>query len=88
MSRFIAAHSVPFTEEALINLAKTEAPKFKDKGIKWIRTFCDFDDNKHFCEWEAPNKEGIAQIFKNLNIPFDAIYPVRTFTVASASFEK
>ena len=88
MSRFIAAHSVPFTEEQLIGLAKEEAPKFKEAGITWIRTHCDFDDNKHFCEWEAPNKEGIEQIFKRLEIPFDGIYPVKIFTVATASFEK
>jgi hypothetical protein len=84
----IVFHSVPFTEEALIGLAKEEAPKFKEAGITWIRTHCDFDDNKHFCEWEAPNREGIEQIFKRLDIPFDGIYPVKIFTVATASFEK
>ena len=87
MSRFIAVHSVSFTEEALAGLAKSEAPKFKEKGVTWLRTHCDFDDNKHFCEWEAPNKGEIEQIFKKLEIPFDAIYPVQIFDVESASIK-
>jgi hypothetical protein len=88
MSRFIAVHSVPFTEEALINFAKVEVPKAKEEGVNWIRTHCDFDDNKHFCEWEAPNKEAIERLFKKLDVPFDAIYPVKIFNAATASLEK
>ena len=87
MALFIAGHSVPFTEEDLVKLAKEEAPKFSETGITWIRTYCDFDDNKFFCEWEAPNKEAIEQIFKDLNIPFDGIYPVRIFDVTTAKLE-
>ena len=88
MPRFIAVHSVSFTGEDLIKIAKEAAPKWKEAGINWIRTYCDFDDDKHFCEWEAPNKEGIEQIFKDLDVSFDAIYPVKTLDVATASLEK
>jgi len=87
MPRIIVTHSIPFTEEALVKLAKEEAPKFSETGITWIRTYCDFDDNKFFCEWEAPNKEAIEKILKDLNIPFDGIYPVRIFDVATAMLE-
>ncbi len=88
MPRFIAAHSVPFTEEVLVKYAKEEAPKFLENDVTWIRTFCDFGNNKHFCEWEAPNKEAIEAIFERLSIPFDGLYPVRVFDVATASLEK
>jgi len=87
MPRFIAVHSVPFTEEALIKYAKEERPKFPE-GIIWKLTYCDFDNNKHFCEWEAPNKEALEQIFRDLNIPTDAIYTVQIFDVAKAELEK
>jgi len=88
MPRFIATHSVPFTEEILKKYAKEETPKFSKKKVTWLRTYCDFEDNKHFCEWEAPKKEAIEEIFKELKIPFDAIYQVRLFDVAKARLEK
>lgn len=87
MPRFIATHTVPFTEEALAKLAKEEAPKFAEAGVSWIRTYCDFENNKHFCEWEAPNKEAIEKILQDSNISFDAIYPVRIFDVAKQKLE-
>ena len=83
MPRFIAVHTAPFTEEQLKEMAKTSFPP----GISWNRTFCDFADNKHFCEWEAPNKEAIEQVFREKNVPFDAVYPVRLFDVATATLK-
>ena len=85
MPRFIAVHTVPLTEADL----KETAKKISDlpAGITWKRTYCDFADNKHFCEWEAPNKEAIEQVFKAQNMPFDAIYPVQLFNVATAELE-
>ncbi len=88
MPRFIVAHSVPFTEEVLVKYAKEEAPKFLEDKVTWLRTFCDFEGNKHFCEWEAPGKESLEAIFKRLSIPFDAIYRVKLFDVAKAKLEK
>ena len=87
MPRFIATHSIPFTEEILIKYVREEAPKFPESGAAWIRTYCDFEDNQHFCEWEATNKEAIEQIFQDLNIPVEWIYPVRIFDVATAKLE-
>ena len=83
MARFIAAHSVPFTKEALKALAKEKLPE----GIIWNLTYCDFADNKFFCDWEAPNKEVIEKELKVRNIPFDAVYPVQVFNVAKAELE-
>jgi len=88
MTRFIATHSVPFTEEVLIKYAKEEAPGFLENKVTWLRTYCDFANNKHFCEWQAPKKEAIEEIFKRLNIPFDGLYPVRVFDVATAKLEE
>ena len=86
MPRFIAVHTAPFTEEQLKATAKDMPPQLP-AGITWKLTYCDFADNKFFCEWEAPNKEVIEQIFKANNMPFDAIYPVRLLDVTKAELE-
>jgi len=86
MPRFIAVHTAPFTEEQLKALTKLP-PSQIPAGVSWKLTYCDFDDNKFFCDWEAPNKGAIEQIFKAQNLPFDAIYPVRIFNVAKAKLE-
>ena len=86
MPRFIAVHTVPFAEEDLKNAAKG-LPSQLPPGVSWKLSYCDFADNKFFCEWEAPNKEAIEQVFKAQNLPFDAIYPVRLLDVAKAELE-
>ena len=87
MPRFTAVHSIPFTEDALVQLATEEAPKFPEKGLTWLRTHCDFDGNKFFCEWEGPDKDAIEDLLNGYSIPFDGVYPVRIFDVATAQFE-
>ena len=85
MPRFMAVHTVPLTEAQLKATAKM-VPQLPP-GISWKLTYCDFGDNKFFCEWEAPNKEAIEQIFKAQSLPFDAIYPVQVFDVAKAELK-
>jgi len=86
LPRFIAVHTVPFAEEDLKKAAKDMPPQLP-AGVSWKQTYCDFADNKFFCEWEAPNKEAVEQIFKANNLPFDAVYPVRLLDVAKAELE-
>jgi len=88
MPRFIATHTMSVSEEAIIKMAKEDAPKYSETGVTWIRTYCDFEGNKFFCEWEAPNKEAIEKIFKETNSPYDDIFPVRLFDVATAKLEE
>ena len=83
MPRFMATHSVVFSEEQLKELTTKEIPE----GVSWIRTFCGFDDNKSFCEWQAPSREAVEQVIRSADIPFDAIYKVRLFDVPTATLE-
>jgi hypothetical protein len=85
MPRFIAVHTMPLTEEQLMEMLKN-LPALPE-GTTWKQTYCDFEDGKFFCEYEAPNKEIIEQGFKASNIPYDAVYPVRIFDVAKKSFQ-
>jgi len=86
LPRFVAVHTMPFTEEQLTEFAKGIIPKIPP-GVSWNRTYCDFADGKFFCDWEAPNKETIEQAFKANNVPFDVVYPVRLFDIAKAELE-
>ena len=86
MPRFVAVHTMPMTEEQWKERMSGEWPSFPP-GVTWKLTYCDFADGKFFCEWEAPNKEIIEQIFKGMGLPFDAVYPVRLFDFAKRELE-
>ena len=87
MPRFIAVHTMPMTEEQWKErMMSGEKPSFPP-GVVWKLTYCDFADGKFFCEWEAPNKETIEQIFKGMEMPFDVVYPVRLYDVAKNELE-
>jgi hypothetical protein len=83
MPRFIAVHTAPFTEAQLKELAKTKLPQ----GFSWKVTYCDFADNKFFCDWTVPSKDALEKEFKARNIPFDIVYPVQIFNVSKAKLE-
>jgi hypothetical protein len=85
VAKFIAVHTMPMTEEQALAMAKNMPPF--PKGITWKNTYSDFKDGKFFCEWDAPNKEALEQIFKSMKMPYDAVYPVRLYNVAKKKFE-
>jgi hypothetical protein len=84
MARFMAVHTMPMTEEQA--MAMTKNLKALPRGISWKYTWADFKDGKFFCEWYAPSKEAIEQVFKSVKMPCDAVYPVRLFDVAKNKF--
>ena len=84
MPRFIAVHTTPLTEADLSVKLFSKLPR----GFHWKLTYCAFADNKFFCDWEAPDKEGLEKELKSQNVPFDAIYPVRIFDAATGKLEK
>ena len=86
MPRFIVVHTAPVTEEQWMGNLVRGMPPFPP-GVSLNLAYCDFTDGKIFCEWVAPNKEMIEQVFKVMSMPFDAIYPVRLFNVAKAELE-
>ena len=85
MPRFIVVHTAPFTEEDLLSDVKTVIAALT-ADFSWKLTYCDFDDNKFFCEWKAPSKEALEQVFMAANMSYDEIYPVRLLDVAKAQF--
>ena len=87
MPRFIAVHSLPYNEEQIIATAKN-MPEQLPPDVSWNFTYCAFDDNKFFCEWEAPDKNAIEQVFKSTQVPYDAVYPVRLLDVDKAEFRE
>jgi hypothetical protein len=85
MARFIGVHTMPMTEEQAMAMTKNMPPL--PKGFTWKYTYSDFQDGKFFCDWQAPNKETLEQLFKTMKIPYDGIYPVRLYNVAKKKFE-
>jgi len=67
---------MPYNEEQIIATAKN-MPSQLPPDVSWNLTYCAFDDNRFFCEWEAPSKDAVEQVFKSTQVPYDAVYPVR-----------
>ena len=87
MPRFIAVHSMPYNEEQIKATAKN-MPNQLPQDVSWNLTYCAFDDNRFFCEWEAPNKEAVEQVFKSTQVPYDAVYTVRLLDVKKVEFQE
>jgi hypothetical protein len=89
MPRFIAVHTLPYTEEQWDEFVKTVPERLSQlpSGVKYNLTYCGFTDGKFFCDWEAPSKETVEQIFKGMEMPYDAVYPVKLFNIAKMGFE-
>ncbi len=86
MPRFIAVHTLPFTEEQVIGRFK-QLTQGVPSGAFWTQTWCDFTEHKFFCEWVAESKEVLEQGFKRSEVPFEAIYQVRRFDVPTGQLE-
>ena len=87
MPRFMAVHTLPYTEAEFKERLMQEKQPQLPPGVSWNLTYCGFDNHKFFCDWEVPNKETLEQIFKAQEMPFDAIYPVRLLNVAKMELE-
>jgi hypothetical protein len=89
MPRFIAVHTLPFTEVQFLETMKEHAERLSElpPGVTYNLGYCGFADNKFFCDWEAPNKETMEQVFRNVEMPYDSIYPVKIFTLTKMGFE-
>ena len=85
MPHFIAAHQVAFTEEQLQALAARRHEIAA--GTIWRSTYCSFADGVSYCHWEAPNAEAILQVFKDFEVPYEALHEVRRFDPAAAKLE-
>ena len=87
MPRVMVVHKAPFTEEELIARAKA-APNYIPEGVSWRCSYCDFAENEHFCEWEAPDEKVLKRVLQLTQTPFETIHRVRRFDAVKAKFEK
>jgi hypothetical protein len=82
----MAIHTLPYGNkeqfEATGKQMASQASKYP--GFTCRATYCDFADHKFFCDWEAPSKEVLEQAFKQMNVPFEAVYLVQMFDIAGA----
>ena len=87
MPRFIVVHNAAFTEEELIASARA-APNYMPEGVSWRYSYCDFTENKHFCEWEAPDEKVLRRVLQLTQTPFETIHLVRRMDAVKAEFER
>jgi hypothetical protein len=74
------------TEVQFMESLKTPLPP-APADVIWKSTYCHFEGGKFFCEWEAPKKEMVEERFKQINMPFDVVYPVRLFDAIKMEME-
>jgi hypothetical protein len=86
MSRFLAVHTLPLNKEQFQGMAEKALKSIKP-GFSWNQTYCDYTNHKFYCEWEAPSKEALEQVFKNFNILFDAINQVEVYNTVTKTFD-
>jgi len=86
LPRFIVIHTLNFAE-ADFRIAAKDMPAMFPAGVSWNKTYCDFADKKFICEWEAPDRKTLEEVFGMIQMPFDTIYPVKIFNVATIEFE-
>ena len=85
MAKYMAVHTLPMTEQQFMAMGKDIMSKVP-KGFTYKLTYCAFDNQKFFCEWDAPSKEALEQGFKEMNMPFDAVYPVKMYDATSGKW--
>lgn len=86
MQRFLAVHTLPgITEEQITALVKNHPPFPTGVVCRW--TYVNFEEGKGFCDWIAPNKEAILEWLRAVNMPYDALYPVRMLDWALQEIE-
>jgi hypothetical protein len=80
MPYFIALHPAAFSEEQLEGLARRrdEIPP----GVHWRLTWSAAEQGVSYCEWEAPDKASIEQVFSELQVPFTEVQEVSRFDPA------
>jgi hypothetical protein len=83
MPKFIAVHPVAFNKDQLGQLAKERPPA----GVSWGSTWCAFEEDKSYCEWDAPDKQTVEGIFAQYSIPYEAIYEVEHYNPQAGDFE-
>jgi hypothetical protein len=74
MPRFMTLHHETNLDRVLLESRWTEISM--DPRADWLMTLYGVDPGERFCEWEAPDRETIEQIFWELKIKFTEIIEV------------
>ncbi len=82
MARYLVAHNVVSIYEdqedwirdwsGLRQRAKADA--------RWTSSWYCSETNRMYCEWDAPNREVVEQIFRELGIPWSLLIEVEVTT--------
>ncbi len=73
--RYVVVHKMPagMTRDDFIRLQKESQG---DPNIKGIRSFINLSESKGVCILDAPDKNALANWFKNKGVSYDSIFEV------------
>ncbi|MBI4965213.1 MAG: DUF4242 domain-containing protein [Desulfomonile tiedjei] len=74
MPTFLSIHQENDVDRVTLESRWTEISK--DRRALWHMTLFNVELGKRYCEWEAPNRETIEQIFQELGIKWTEILEV------------
>lgn len=74
MPTFLTIHQENHVDRVTLESRWTEISR--DRRAAWQMTLFNLELGKRYCEWEAPNKEAIEQIFRELGIKWTEILEV------------
>lgn len=79
MSRYLGLHTLPgFSKEMLAQTtpALEALSAGQESDTVFVRAYSAFQDGKVVCEFEAPSKDALANVFGALGFPYDEIVQV------------
>jgi hypothetical protein len=80
MPTFLTIHHESHVDTVTLESRWTEISR--DRRAAWQATLFNVELGRRYCEWEAPNREVIEQIFRELGIKWTEILEVRV-TISS-----
>jgi hypothetical protein len=80
MRRFVGIHTLPgFTPQSLEHTTERLG---RVRTAQFVRAYSSFASGKIVCDWEAPDKEAVAQTYVALALPYDEIVAVEAICEA------
>lgn len=74
MKKFMAVHNNPGID---CNVVQANWRKLAGvENASWLRTYYNENQGKRYCVWLAPDETILKNVFKEMNVSYEAIVPV------------
>jgi hypothetical protein len=83
MAKFVAIHNFgPGIRDLFAQSGEDLVAALKEAypQMVWDGMFVDWESGKAVCLWEAPSTDAVLGLFKQMQTPYDDLYPVEWVT--------